>query len=186
MTLETLKNECEGCNKCPLAQTRTKLVFGVGNEHADIMLVGEAPGKNEDETGIPFVGRAGQLLDSFLAAVGLSREDVYIANILKCRPPANRDPNPDEQVQCIGWLREQYKLVSPKIVLCLGRIAAQKLIDEGFRVTKDHGRIYQKGGVYMMGTFHPAALLRNPNQKPDALDDFQKLVAFAESHKQPQ
>lgn len=179
MTMDELRAECEACKSCELGATRTNLVFGVGNESADIMFVGEAPGKTEDERGVPFVGRAGELLNSFLAAVGMSRDDVYIANILKCRPPANRDPLPAEQDLCIRWLREQFKIVSPKLVVCLGRIAAQRLIGEGFLVTKEHGKLITKGGVLMMGTYHPAALLRNPAAKPDALDDFQKIAALA-------
>ncbi len=179
MTFEELRAECAACQKCGLAATRTHVVFGTGNEHADILFVGEAPGKNEDETGIPFVGRAGQLLDSYLTAVGLRREDVYIANIIKCRPPQNRDPYPDEQAACIDYLREQFRLISPRLVVCLGRIAAMKLIDSGFRVTRDHGRVYEKGGVRMMGTFHPAALLHNPANKADTLEDFKRIAEIA-------
>ncbi|MEG0750987.1 MAG: uracil-DNA glycosylase [Oscillospiraceae bacterium] len=180
MTISELRAQCLQCDKCELSAVRTKVVFGTGDEHARIMLVGEAPGKNEDETGEPFAGRAGDLLNSYLAAVGLHREDVYIANILKCRPPQNRDPLPEEQDMCIDWLREQFKLVSPKIILCLGRISARRLIGEDFLVTRDHGRIFKKHEVLMMGTFHPAALLRNPNNKSLVLDDFQKLAQCAQ------
>lgn len=179
MTFSELREECLHCTKCDLAATRTNVVFGTGDEHADILFVGEGPGRNEDETGQPFVGRAGQLLDSYLAAVGLCREDVYIANIVKCRPPENRDPRPEEQAACIGYLREQFRLIAPKLIVCLGRISAMKIIDEGFRVTRDHGRLFQKGGVLMMGTYHPAALLRNPNNKADALADFKRIAACA-------
>lgn len=179
VTMESLRAQCESCRECELGATRANLVFGDGDESADIMFVGEAPGKTEDERGVPFVGRAGELLNSYLAAVGLSRERVYIANILKCRPPDNRDPLPHEQDKCIHWLREQFKAVSPKLVVCLGRIAAQRLISEGYRVTKEHGLIIRKGGALMTGTFHPAALLRNPAAKADALDDFQKIAALA-------
>ena len=178
MTFEELRATCMACRNCGLAETRTHVVFGTGNEHADLLFVGEGPGKNEDETGIPFVGRAGQLLDHYLTAVGLCREDVYIANIVKCRPPQNRDPRPEEQAACIGYLREQFRLISPKLVVCLGRIAAMKLIDDGFRVTRDHGKVFEKAGVQMMGTFHPAALLRNPANKADALEDFKKIAAL--------
>ena len=129
----------------------------------------------EDLSGIPFVGRAGQLLDKFLYAVDINREDVYIANILKCRPPKNRDPLPDEEDACIDYLRRQVEIIDPKVIVCLGRISATKLISPDFKVTKQHGRFIEKNGTLMMGTFHPAALLRNPNQKPEALEDFLAL-----------
>ena len=179
MTFAELKALCFDCHKCELAATRINVVFGVGNEKASILFVGEGPGQNEDETGEPFVGRAGHLLDDYLTAVGLKRNDVYIANIVKCRPPQNRNPKPEEQEACIGYLREQFKLIQPKLVVCLGRVAAQKMIDDKLLVTRDHGVIYEKGGVKMMATFHPAALLRNPNNKPAALEDFKKIAAFA-------
>ncbi|MEA4911026.1 MAG: uracil-DNA glycosylase [Oscillospiraceae bacterium] len=179
MDFEELRAACMQCDRCRLASTRTNVVFGVGDPHADVLFVGEGPGRNEDLQGEPFVGRAGQLLDSYLAAVGLRRQDVYIANIVKCRPPENRDPQPDEQAACIGWLRAQFKLIAPKLVVCLGRIAAKKMIGDDFLVTRDHGVVYDKGGVLMMGTFHPAALLRNPNNKPAALDDFHKIASCA-------
>ena len=170
---EQLKNDCMGCTKCPLAATRTKLVFGVGNENAKVLFIGEGPGANEDLQGEPFVGRGGQLLDKFLAAVDLDRKkNLYIANMVKCRPPQNRDPSPEEQNECIGWLREQTRLLKPKIIVCLGRISATRLISPDFKVTKQHGQFFDKNGTLMMGTFHPAALLRNPNQKPEALEDF--------------
>jgi DNA polymerase len=170
--LENLKSECELCRKCPLGNTRTNLVFGVGNPHAKLMFIGEAPGEQEDLSGVPFVGAAGKLFDKYLAAVGIPREDVYIANILKCRPPKNRDPLPEEQDACIDHLRAQVKAIRPKIIVCLGRISATRLISPDFKVTKQHGQFIEKNGTLMMGTFHPAALLRNPNQKPAALEDF--------------
>lgn len=170
---EQLKNDCMGCQKCALAATRTKLVFGTGNENAKVLFIGEGPGANEDLQGEPFVGRGGQLLDKFLAAVDLDRrKNIYIANMVKCRPPQNRDPLPEEQEMCIGWLREQTRLLKPKIIVCLGRISATKLISPDFKVTKQHGQFIDKNGTLMMGTFHPAALLRNPTQKPAALEDF--------------
>lgn len=173
---EALKTECMQCKKCGLCQTRTNLVFGVGNEKAEVLFVGEGPGENEDLQGEPFVGRGGQLLDKYLAAVDLDRKkNIYIANIVKCRPPQNRDPKPEEQDACIGWLREQTRLIKPKIIVCLGRISAQKLISPDFKVTKQHGEFIEKGSILFMGTFHPAALLRNPLQKPDALEDFLAL-----------
>ncbi len=173
---EQLKNDCMGCQKCELGKTRTKLVFGVGNENAKVLFIGEGPGANEDLQGEPFVGRGGQLLDKFLAAVDLDRKkNIYIANMVKCRPPQNRDPLPAEQDMCIGWLREQTRLLKPKIIVCLGRISATRLISPDFKVTKQHGQFIEKNGTLMMGTFHPAALLRNPRQKPEALEDFLAL-----------
>lgn len=173
---ELLKSDCQTCEKCPLAKTRTNLVFGVGNENAEVLFIGEGPGKNEDLQGEPFVGRAGQLLDKYLDAIDLDRhKNIYIANIVKCRPPENRDPLPEEQEACIGWLREQTRLMRPKIIVCLGRIAAQKIIDKNFMITKQHGEFIEKGGIIFMATLHPAALLRDPRKKPDALEDFLKL-----------
>ncbi len=181
MTWDELRAACGKCERCKLCATRTNVVFGVGNEQANVLFVGEGPGRNEDLQGEPFVGRAGQLLDNYLAAVGLARADVYIANIVKCRPPENRDPLPEEQAACIDWLRAQFKLIAPRLVVCLGRVAAKKMIGEDFLVTRDHGRVYEKGDVLMMGTFHPAALLRNPNNKPAALEDFHKIAQYAAS-----
>ncbi len=173
---DELKKDCHNCQKCQLGLTRTNLVFGIGKENAEVLFVGEGPGENEDLQGEPFVGRGGQLLDKFLAHIDLDRKkNIYIANMVKCRPPKNRDPLPEEQDECIKWLREQVRLMSPKIIVCLGRISAQRLISPDFKVTKQHGEFYEKNGVLMMGTFHPAALLRNPNQKPEALNDFLKL-----------
>jgi len=175
-TLDSLAARCGECQKCELGKTRTKLVFGVGNEKAKVLFIGEGPGANEDLQGEPFVGRGGQLLDKFLAAVDLDRKkNIYIANMVKCRPPQNRDPLPAEQDMCIGWLREQTRLLKPKIIVCLGRISATRLISPDFKVTKQHGQFIEKNGTLMMGTFHPAALLRKPNQKPDALEDFLAL-----------
>ncbi|NLA77168.1 MAG: uracil-DNA glycosylase [Clostridiales bacterium] len=172
-TFEELKNDCMKCEACPLHSGRTNLVFGTGNPEAEVMFVGEGPGEKEDLAGEPFVGRSGQLLDKYLDSVGLNRrENIYIANMVKCRPPQNRDPLPAEQDECIKWLREQTRLIRPKIIVCLGRISAQRLISPDFKVTKQHGDFIEKGGMLFMGTFHPAALLRNPNQKPDALEDF--------------
>lgn len=173
---DKLKNDCEKCRACPLCETRTNVVFGVGNTESDVMFVGEGPGEKEDLQGEPFVGRGGKLLDKYLAAIDFDRKkNIYIANIVKCRPPKNRDPLPAEQDECIKWLREQVKLMRPKIIVCLGRVAAQKLIAPDFKVTERHGEFIEKGGILMMGTFHPAALLRNPNNKPAALEDFFNL-----------
>ncbi len=175
-TLEELRSVCLNCNKCRLGETRTNLVFGVGTEKAEVMFIGEGPGENEDLQGEPFVGRAGQLLDKMLNAIDLDRnKNIYIANMVKCRPPKNRDPLPDEQEQCINWLRNQVKIIRPKIIVCLGRVAATRLIKSDMKITKEHGIFFEKNGVIMMATLHPAALLRNPNNKPGAFEDFQKL-----------
>ena len=174
--LDQLRSEALACRNCRLCETRTNVVFGVGNPHAKVLFVGEGPGENEDLQGEPFVGRGGQLLDKMLAHVGFSREEnVYIANMVKCRPPKNRDPERDEIDACIGYLRNQVHLIRPRIIVCLGRIAACALIDPSFKVTKQHGEFFEKNGVLMMGTFHPAALLRYPANKAGALEDFIRL-----------
>lgn len=174
--LTQLKDICVNCQKCELGKTRTNLVFGVGVEDAEVMFIGEGPGENEDLQGEPFVGRGGQLLDKMLNAIDLDRhKNIYIANMVKCRPPKNRDPLPEEQEQCIGWLRNQVKIIKPKIIVCLGRVAATRLIKSDMKITKEHGIFFEKNGVIMMATLHPAALLRNPNNKPGAFEDFQKL-----------
>ena len=171
-----LKEECLNCQKCGLCKTRTNVVFGTGVDDAEVMFIGEGPGENEGLQGEPFVGRGGQLLDKMLAAVDLDRKkNIYIANIVKCRPPQNRDPLPEEQDECIKWLREQFKILRPKIIVCLGRIAAAKIIKPDFKITKEHGIFFEKNGVLMMAILHPAALLRNPNNKPAAFEDFLKL-----------
>lgn len=174
---EELKARCEACTACELSKTRTNCVFGTGNVNADVLFVGEAPGEKEDLSGIPFVGAAGKLLDKYLYAVDIDRERVYIANILKCRPPHNRDPLPAEEDACIGFLREQVKLMKPKIIICLGRISAMKLIKPDFKITQEHGTWFQKGNYLMTAVYHPAALLRDPRKKEDMLLDMQKIKA---------
>ena len=176
MDLQTLQQECLACQRCGLCQTRTNVVFGQGVPNAEVLFVGEGPGASEDEQGLPFVGRSGQLLDHYLEAIDLSREkNVYIANIVKCRPPQNRDPLQEEQEACMDWLRNQTALLRPKIIVCLGRIAAMRIIKPDFKITREHGQFFKKGNIYMTATLHPAALLRNPAQKPAAFDDFLKL-----------
>ena len=172
---ELLKTECLGCTACPLSENRTNVVFGVGNQNAEVMFIGEGPGEQEDLKGEPFVGPAGKLLDDMLSIIDLDRSNCYIANIVKCRPPENRDPHPEESAACIEHLREQTRLLAPKIIVCLGRISATRIIDPNFKVTRQHGQFIEKGGILMMGTFHPAALLRNPNQKPAAMEDLLAL-----------
>lgn len=177
-TWEELESACLACRKCGLCETRTNVVVGMGNPKAKVMFVGEGPGEQEDLQGKPFVGRSGQLLDKMLAAVDLDRsKNIYIGNIVKCRPPKNRDPLPEEQAMCIDWLRNQFSLIRPKIIVCLGRIAATELIRPNFHIMKEHGEFFEKNGVLMMATLHPAALLRNPNNKPGAFEDFLKLRA---------
>jgi len=175
--LNEIKSKCEACHACPLGDTRTNCVFGVGDPEAKIMFVGEAPGEQEDKTGTPFVGRAGQLLDRFLYAVDIKREDVYIANVVKCRPPKNRDPKPEEEEACIGFLREQVKTIRPKIIVCLGRISAMKLIKPDYKITQEHGTWVEKGGFLMTAVYHPAALLRDPRKNEEMLADMQAIKA---------
>ncbi|MGA7160002.1 MAG: uracil-DNA glycosylase [Bacteroidota bacterium] len=165
---------CE-CQKCQLGATRTKFVFGVGNPKAEIVLIGEAPGADEDAKGEPFVGRAGQLLNKILEAIHFKREDVYICNILKCRPPNNRDPLPEEVQQCEPYLWKQLEIIKPKIILCLGRISAQVLLKTADSLTKLRENVHDYRGIPLMVTYHPAALLRNPNWKRPTWEDVQKL-----------
>lgn len=181
--LDNLRTSCEGCHACPLWQTRTQTVFGVGNPHADLMFIGEAPGGEEDKTGIPFVGAAGKLLDRYLYAVDIPRESVYIANILKCRPPHNRDPLPAEEEACMGYLREQVRLIDPLLIVCLGRIAAMRLIRSDFRITRDHGIFVKRGKFTITAVYHPAALLRDPSKKEDMLSDMERIKQTLEELK---
>lgn len=175
--LEKLRAECAACHKCPLGDTRTNSVFGTGSEKARLMFVGEAPGEKEDLSGIPFVGAAGKLLDRFLEAVDIAREDVYIANILKCRPPKNRDPLPAEEDACIGYLNEQIRIINPEIIVCLGRISAMRLIKPDFKITKEHGVWFERDGRRICAVYHPSALLRDPHKKEDMLKDMKMLAA---------
>ena len=175
MDWEELQRACLECRKCELADTRTHVVFGVGNREAEVMLVGEGPGEQEDLKGEPFVGRAGKLLDDMLEMIYLDRAKVYICNIVKCRPPMNRDPLNTEQDACSAWLKAQMELVRPKIVVCLGRIAASALIDPEFRITRQHGQWFDKDGVKYMAVYHPAALLRDESKRPETFVDLKNL-----------
>lgn len=174
-SLETLDSRISCCLKCSLGATRKRFVFGVGNPHAKLVLIGEAPGADEDEKGEPFVGRAGKLLDKILVAVQLRREDVYICNILKCRPPNNRDPLPDEVESCEPFLKKQIEIIKPKLIMCLGRIAGQTLLKTNATLSELRTNVYVYQGVRVLVTFHPAALLRNPNWKKPAWEDIQKM-----------
>ena len=176
MDLETLRTQCLSCTRCPLHTTRTNVVFGQGVPTAEVLFVGEGPGQSEDEQGLPFVGRSGQLLDKYLFAIDLDRnQNCYIANIVKCRPPENRDPLGVEQDACIGYLRRQVALLRPKIIVCLGRIAAMRIIKPDFKITREHGQWFEKNGFQMMAVYHPAALLRDPRRRPESFEDFKGL-----------
>ena len=177
MDWETLYQQCLRCEKCELSKTRQNVVFGTGPVNAEVLFVGEGPGGQEDLMGEPFVGPAGQFLDDMLSIIDLGRHNCYIANIVKCRPPQNRDPSSSEQDACIDWLRLQTKLLRPKIIVCLGRISAQKLIREDFKITKEHGIWYQRGGIHFMAMYHPSALLRDVTKRPDTFRDLKKLQA---------
>ena len=177
---ESLLGECRECTACELHKTRTNCVFGAGNTNADILFVGEAPGEQEDLQGIPFVGRAGKLLDQYLYAVDIPREKVYIANILKCRPPKNRDPLPAEEEACMGFLRRQVTLINPKVIVCLGRISAMKLIKPDFKITAEHGVWFEKGRFLITAVYHPALLLRDPRRKEEMMEDMKKIKAKLE------
>jgi len=179
---DSLYNTCKNCARCPLWEKRTNIVIGRGNKEADIMFIGEGPGYHEDQQGLPFVGPAGQLLDKMLAAVDLNEEQVYIANVVKCRPPGNRDPQPVEMQACMDYLRYQLMLVKPKIIIALGRIAATAIISGGenpfdgdFRITKHRGIWFERKGYQIMATYHPSALLRDEEKKRPAWEDFKSI-----------
>lgn len=173
-----LKEQCASCVRCGLCETRHNVVFGIGNETADIMFVGEGPGEQEDLKGEPFVGPAGKLLDDMLSIIDLDRkENCYICNIVKCRPPRNRDPLETEQDACIDYLRNQVALVKPKIIVCLGRIAAKRLIDPDYRITRQHGQWIRRNGVWMTAIYHPSALLRDVSKRPETFDDLLSIRA---------
>lgn len=176
-TWESLREECARCHGCALAETRTQTVFGAGATDASILLVGEGPGQREDEQGVPFVGPAGELLDDMLEMIGLDRNSVYIANIVKCRPPQNRDPLNVEQEACMDFLRRQAMLLRPKILICLGRIAAKAIIKEDFKITQEHGHWFQRGGVQMTALYHPSALLRDVSKRPETFEDLKSIQA---------
>ena len=179
---ESLERTCAACVRCGLCETRHNVVFGVGNREADILFIGEGPGEQEDLKGEPFVGPAGKLLDDMLSIIDLDRSrNCYIANIVKCRPPHNRDPLETEQDACIDYLRNQVALIKPKIIVCLGRIAARRLIREDFRITREHGTWTEKDGVWMTAIYHPSALLRDVSKRPETFDD---LLSIREKMRQ--
>lgn len=170
-----LYSEINGCQKCRLGEQRTNIVIGEGDPKATIMFIGEGPGRDEDLSGRPFVGRAGQLLDKMIGAIGFRREEVYIANVVKCRPPNNRTPEESEADACLPYLRVQFALIRPKIIVCLGATAAKYIYDPNVRITRDRGVWKDKKGVWILPTYHPAALLRDESKKREAWEDMQKL-----------
>ena len=179
-----LHEALEGCQRCPLGATRTNLVFGRGSEEAPIMFIGEGPGEQEDLTGDPFVGKAGQLLDKIIEAAGFSEEDYYICNIVKCRPPHNRDPAPEEVESCKTFLRMQFAAIRPHIIVLLGASAAKAILDPKLAITKARGQWVKRGEYLFMPTFHPAALLRDPNKKPPVWEDFQEIRRVFDEYKE--
>ena len=177
-----LKNDCMACTRCPLYETRHHVVFGVGPEQAEVMFIGEGPGEQEDLKGEPFVGRAGQFLDEMLYIIGLSRKNCYIANIVKCRPPGNRDPLNVERDACSDWLRSQIRLINPKLIVCLGRIAAMEFIDPEFRISRQHGSWVKIDGIWRTALYHPSALLRDPTKRPETFRDLKSLKQMVLDH----
>ena len=179
LRLDEIERDCLSCRECPLCEGRRHVVFGVGDEHAELMLVGEGPGEQEDLQGEPFVGPAGQLLDDMLELIDLRRDQIYICNIVKCRPPRNRDPLAQEQDACRHWLDAQIERVRPKMIVCLGRIAATGLISEDFRITRQHGQWFTVNGIQMTAIYHPSALLRDPTKRPETFADLRSIRAKA-------
>ncbi len=175
-SVDQLEATIKRCKRCSLGKTRTNFVFGVGKSDAAIMFIGEAPGRDEDQQGMPFVGRAGKLLDKMLAEIGLNRNEVYIANILKCRPPNNRDPEQDEVDQCLPYLTKQIKIIKPEAICSLGRIAAQRILQTNMSLGAMRGRWFDYHGIKFMVTYHPAAILRSNSYLPAALEDLKRLV----------
>ena len=176
-SLEALREDALQCQRCSLSETRSTVVFGTGNPHADLMFVGEAPGRDEDEQGEPFVGRAGQLLTDIIKAMTLDREQVYIANILKCRPPGNRNPEPAEIESCRPFLQRQIDLVAPKVIVTLGKFSFQTLLSTDEQISRARGNWHRLGEIEVMPTYHPAFLLRNPAAKKDVWEDMKKVMA---------
>ena len=177
-TWDELEKSIEKCNKCKLCQTRQNIVFGTGNKKARIMFIGEGPGADEDAQGEPFVGKAGKLMNMAFEAVGIKREDVYIANIVKCRPPANRNPEEDEAVACLDYLRNQVMLVKPTIIVLLGSVALKNILGKDYGITVSRGKIIEKKGITYIPTWHPAALLRDESKKIDFLKDLQLVLSI--------
>ena len=176
-TLESIREEIGDCQRCKLAPTRTHIVFGSGNPDAELVFVGEAPGYDEDQQGLPFVGRAGQLLTKIIESIDLKRENVYICNVLKCRPPENRNPEPDEVASCNPFLRKQLAAIRPKIVCCLGTFAAQTVLQTAAPISRLRGKFVDMDGMRVIATFHPAYLLRSPEKKREVWEDMKQIRA---------
>lgn len=175
---EELEEEAKQCKKCKLCQNRNNVVFGTGNKQADLMFIGEGPGADEDMQGIPFVGKAGKLMNMAFEAIGLNRDEVYIANIVKCRPPSNRNPQDDEAMACLNYLRNQVILVKPKIIVLLGSVALKNILGKEYGITASRGKLVEKKGILYMPTWHPAALLRDETKKIDFIKDLQQVMGI--------
>lgn len=174
-TYEELKAFVEHCSRCELCQTRTHSVMGKGNLHGQILFIAEAPGRNEDRDGIPFTGKSGELFDRLLGEIGMKREEIYLTNIVKCHPPGNRDPYPNEQEACIPYLKYETLLLRPKMIVCLGRIAAQRIIRPDYRITREHGVFLERKNTWLTAVYHPSAVLRDETKFPQMQEDFRKI-----------
>ena len=175
-TWEELEQSIKGCNKCKLYKTRQNIVFGTGNKNARVMFIGEGPGADEDRQGEPFVGRAGKLMNLAFETLGIDRNEVYIANVIKCRPPSNRNPENDEAIACLNYLRNQVILVKPEIIVLLGSVALKNILGQEYGITASRGKWFEKKGIKYMPTWHPAALLRDETKKIDFIKDLKKVV----------
>lgn len=174
-TYEELKNFVDHCSQCPLSDTRNKAIMGKGDLNSPIMFIAEAPGNSEDRDGIPFTGPSGKVLDDLLKSVELKRQDIYLTNIVKCHPPKNRNPLPQEQEACIDYLRYETFMIKPKIIVCLGRIAAQRIISPDYRITRDHGTFLYRKNTWLTAVYHPSAILRDPSKLKETREDFKKI-----------
>lgn len=174
-TYEELKNFVDNCTRCPLCTTRNKAVMGKGSLSSKVLFIAEAPGRNEDRAGIPFVGKSGALFDEMLGEIGIAREEIYITNIVKCNPPGNRDPKPEEKELCMPYLKYETALLKPKIIVCLGRVAAQRIIRPDYRITREHGEFIYRKNVWLTAFYHPSAVLRDDGKLPEMRADFKKL-----------
>ena len=183
MNIEKIKQICQKCQKCDLSKTRENVVFGEGPENSKIMFVSEAPGQEEDNVGKPFIGKSGKLLDKIFEESNINRKEVYITNIVKCRPPENRNPSPIEKKICINYLKYEYNIIKPKIIICLGKVAAQELISDNFKITKQRGIWFKRDDYIIMATYHPSYLLRNPNAINDVIKDFNNIKKELDKHR---
>lgn len=174
-TYEELKDFVDHCGRCPLSQTRNKAVMGRGDLHLPVLFIAEGPGRNEDQDGIPFTGRSGEVFDRLLQGIGMRREEIYLTNIVKCHPPGNRDPFPQEQEACMPYLKYETLLLRPKVIVCLGRIAAQRIIRQDYRITREHGEFVYRKNVWLTAVYHPSAILRDETKLPETETDFRKI-----------